>query len=211
MTTFDKAVEALAAQRDKGIEKYGGELHETKPTPLELATHAKQEAADFLQYAVELEERLKPKRSHDFADATARFECVIHLASAVANECAPPETFEEFCEMHLPEDDNVALLDDLPALKAVLKDCLADPDVEYPDTDTVGYALLNVGGYLVQFAAPVREYHSETDCFYSWGYYSTEWRWFKTMEEAEQGLLDWAEAEKQRAIEKFKAKSQKSE
>lgn len=58
LTTLEKASLALNAQRDKGIAKYGGELHETKPTALELATHAKEEAADFLQYAVELEERV---------------------------------------------------------------------------------------------------------------------------------------------------------
>jgi hypothetical protein len=144
------------------------------------------------------------KTSHDFFNETARFETIIHVASAVADDCAFPRSFEDFCEMDLPENDDADILNDLPPLKALL-----DGQDYNPDADEIGYALQSVGGYLVQFATPVRQYDSETGCGYSWRYYSTEWRWFKTMEEAEDGLLVWVESKKAKALEKFRASQQK--
>jgi len=145
------------------------------------------------------------KTSMDFSEAMARFDNIIHVASAVANGCAFPRSFEDFCEMELPDNDDADLLQDLPVLKVLLSEW----DGEIPCAEDVCNAIQDVGGYLVQFATPVRKHHSETGCSYSWGYYSTEWRWFKTMEEAEAGLLQWVEVKELKALEKLRASQEK--
>ena len=54
MSTLERAKVALDLQNEKGVDKYGGTLDETKPSPAALVNHAVQEAADALMYLTRL-------------------------------------------------------------------------------------------------------------------------------------------------------------
>lgn len=140
--------------------------------------------------------------SSDLFDAGVRVEKIIYIPGAVTDMEATPESFSDFCE-DLPEKEDSPLYTGLPALKK-----FADLS-GYINTEDVAEALVRTNGFLVQGAAPVRQYSDDpTDTSYgwSWGHYYTAWLYASEESEIAPVVLAWAETradyDKQRAVKK---------
>lgn len=116
-------------------------------------------------------------------NATCRVESLIWIAGAVADPESLPDSFEEQFIEDLPDRPDNILYQQLPALL---------PFVENrEDTYEIAYALYDTDGFLIQAAAPVKKYHSENGCSYSWGYYRTAWLYAKDADAIADVVLEW--------------------
>lgn len=121
-------------------------------------------------------------------DVGARSERVIWIPGALSDCESPSPDFKDFCE-DMPDDEAHALFQQLPILKQFSQG--------YPDPAEVAeiLAIHGIEGFLLQGASPVRRYLPGGLYMSGWGHYRTRWFYAKTIEEAAQLCVEWAETQ----------------
>lgn len=116
-------------------------------------------------------------------EATARIEQVIWIAGALAAGDDMAEDLQEFFQF---EDDKT------------IERCFG-PIPDYVDFDAHGFdeaisewmSAIGEFGFLVKFATPVMKPSGRGSRSFSWGYYSTQWIYAETLDEAVEKGLAW--------------------
>ena len=118
------------------------------------------------------------KISSEFFDRSIRVETLIHIGTMCVSDSWPSVAQDAFEESN--ED---------------VWQAIGIEEPHYSDADSWSEALIDARktGYLVQFATPIPRDFYEDGFSFSWGFYTLEWIYAETLEEACVKAIAWQE------------------
>lgn len=140
-------------------------------------------------------------RNHfdELEQANARIDTLLWLPGALSAMESYPDGFLDFCE-DIPDDPMAAIFTDLPDIRRFITG-----DIE-PFPEDVAGVLFECGvytGFLAKIATPVTEPCGGEDAFtYSWGWYRTQWRYAKSLDDVTDMAVAFAKECQQQDREK---------
>lgn len=134
-----------------------------------------------------------------FYNETARIENMILLAGVLSDDAVPDVASELFREASIDEIERIIGLDPLPDW--------VKQGMDEGDEGIVHQWLSNAGkyGFLVQMATPVMRPSKSGSRSFSWGYYSTQWVYGETLDEALERGFGWVAEQRKKEDEKSAA------